>query len=198
MTIVTMNENLTVDYALYSNKGGTGVTVTAVRLAAALGRLGMKVLLITDNLHDSANALGVTRITCDHVQVAIEHPSVCLWWRNDYFGVGAGFDVVLSDGWHHQAEQNILVTRNCYLTLAKEKRAGFKFDQVAAIIEPERALSVHDIHNVMGKPTVGLPYQASVARAVDAGILSMKADKDESLLQIAKDKILSWENTHDR
>jgi hypothetical protein len=71
-----------------------------------------------------------------------------------------------------QADRSLLVTRACYLALRRAARLAVQPHGIVVIVEPGRALRSDDVAAVVGAPVVAeLPVDASVARAVDAGLL---------------------------
>jgi len=87
---------------------------------------------------------------------------------------GTGF---VPDDVHDAADQTVLVTRPCYLSLRRavhRRRPG----QVAVIDEPDRALTVADVAQVLGVTSpVRVPHSAAIGRAVDAGLLVERAPR---------------------
>jgi hypothetical protein len=64
------------------------------------------------------------------------------------------------------------VTRACYLSIRRAVELGSRPHGVVVIVEPGRALHASDIAAVIGAPVVAeVPFDASIARAVDAGLL---------------------------
>ncbi len=73
------------------------------------------------------------------------------------------------------ADQNLLVTRPCYLALRLAAASGVQPSGIVLIGEPGRALSARDIERAVGAPVVArLHYDPAVARAVDAGLLAAR------------------------
>lgn len=71
------------------------------------------------------------------------------------------------------AEKSYLVIRPCYLALRSASSLEQKPTGIILITEDGRALGRHDVEAVIGAPVVAeIPYESSVARAVDAGLLS--------------------------
>lgn len=73
------------------------------------------------------------------------------------------------------ADVSLLVLRPCYLALRRVVRDGVRADGVVLVEEPGRALDAVDVSRAVGLPvlcTVGA--DASVARAVDAGLLAAR------------------------
>lgn len=70
------------------------------------------------------------------------------------------------------AMRSVLVTRLCYLALRRAAAATIRPTEVIVVAEAGRALSTSDVADVIGAPVVAeIPVDASVARAVDAGVL---------------------------
>lgn len=72
------------------------------------------------------------------------------------------------------ARETVLVTRPCYVSLRRAVRLP-KPTQVFALCEPGRALSVDDVGHVLGVSPVRVPWDTSISRAVDAGLLVQRA-----------------------
>jgi len=74
-----------------------------------------------------------------------------------------------------QATKSILVVRPCYLALRRATRSTIRSDSVIVVQEPGRALTTRDIEGVIGtKVTATVPVDPTIARAVDAGLLSSR------------------------
>ena len=75
----------------------------------------------------------------------------------------------------HAADRQLLVTRNCYLSV--NRAAGFAPAPTGIVLikEPGRSLSEHEIEHAVGAPIVAkLAWDTDVGRAVDAGLLSTR------------------------
>ena len=73
------------------------------------------------------------------------------------------------------ADQSLLVVRACYLALRRASRAAAQPTGVVIIREPGRALSSLDVTRALGVDVVAeVPLDASIARAVDAGLLAAR------------------------
>ncbi len=74
------------------------------------------------------------------------------------------------------ADQRLIVLRPCYLALRRARLTShFNPDGIILIDEPGRALSAHDVANCLDTPVIAqIPYDPRVARAVDAGLLSVR------------------------
>jgi cellulose biosynthesis protein BcsQ len=77
-----------------------------------------------------------------------------------------------------QAVSNVsMVVRPCYLSLRRASRMT-KPQNVFVIKEENRALTVKDVGNVLGVPIAAeIPYDAAISRAVDAGLLTARAEQ---------------------
>ena len=74
-----------------------------------------------------------------------------------------------------QATKSILIVRPCYLALRRATRSTITSDSVIVVQEPGRALTTRDIEGVVGtKVTATIPVDPTIARAVDAGLLSSR------------------------
>ena len=72
------------------------------------------------------------------------------------------------------ADRSLLVLRPCYLALRRALQAP-RPTAVVLITEPERALGVGDVEDVLGVPVVAsINWEPSIARAVDSGLMSAR------------------------
>ncbi|HEX8771212.1 MAG TPA: hypothetical protein VF711_10645 [Acidimicrobiales bacterium] len=84
---------------------------------------------------------------------------------------GAGAELTVAA----EAGVSLLVLRPCYLALRRALAAPIRPSGVVLVAERDRALGPRDIEEVLGAPVVAvLPVEPSVARAVDAGLLSRR------------------------
>jgi hypothetical protein len=68
-----------------------------------------------------------------------------------------------------------LVTRSCYLSLAEATRRSLTSTGVVVVREPGRTLTDRDIEASVGVPVVAsIAWEPAVARAVDAGLLTLR------------------------
>ena len=80
--------------------------------------------------------------------------------------------------WTSHADHRLLVTRPCYLAL-RRATLGPRPTAIVLINEPGRALDARDIEAVLGMPvTATVPYAATIARAVDAGLLTTRLPRE--------------------
>lgn len=77
-----------------------------------------------------------------------------------------------------QAVSNVsMVVKPCYLSLRRASRLA-RPNNVFVIKEENRALTVKDVGNVLGVPVAAeIPYEAAISRAVDAGLLTARAEQ---------------------
>ena len=72
-------------------------------------------------------------------------------------------------------EQSLLVTRPCFLSLRRALASPVRPTGIVLVTEEGRALGRREVEDIIGVPVVAeVPIDASVARAVDAGTLSMR------------------------
>ena len=90
------------------------------------------------------------------------------------------YDVVIIDtathanAWNRLADRSILVTRPCYLALARAVHQDRPTD-VVVITEPGRALTTTDIEAALGiTVTTVIPLDPAIARCIDAGLLNTR------------------------
>ena len=68
--------------------------------------------------------------------------------------------------------RSLLVTRACYLSLARAPRSSCAPDGVVLVAEPWRSLRPFDVERAIGAPVVArVSHDPSIPRAVDAGLL---------------------------
>ncbi len=73
------------------------------------------------------------------------------------------------------ADHSLLVVRACYLALRRAAMAACQPTGVVMIKEPGRALNSVDITRALGVDVIAeVPLDASIARAVDAGLLTSR------------------------
>lgn len=73
------------------------------------------------------------------------------------------------------ATRSVLVTRTCYVALARARRSAMRPTHTVVVREPERAIVPNEIPDIVGAPLLGvIRHDPSVARAVDAGLLSSR------------------------
>ena len=73
------------------------------------------------------------------------------------------------------ATVSLLVLRPCYLALRRALAAPVRPSAVVVVEEPRRSLDPTDIEDVLGVPVRAVvPWDASIARCVDAGLLSAR------------------------
>lgn len=71
------------------------------------------------------------------------------------------------------AQTSYLVIRPCYLALRRAAALEHPPTGIILIVEDGRALGRHDVEAVVGAPVVAeIPYESSISRAVDAGLLA--------------------------
>jgi MinD-like ATPase involved in chromosome partitioning or flagellar assembly len=104
----------------------------------------------------------------------------------DHLSALDGIDVVIDAGTtprppkalFERADRRLLVLRPCYLGLRRASEAAVAADGVVLIVEPGRALSATDIERCLQVPVLAeVTTDPSVARAVDAGLLSSRAPR---------------------
>lgn len=73
------------------------------------------------------------------------------------------------------ADQSFMVLRPCYLAMRRALEAPIRPSGIIVVREPDRALAVGDIEDVLGVPVrAEVAYDPAVARAVDAGLLARR------------------------
>jgi len=88
--------------------------------------------------------------------------------------VGTG-TVPLARSLAEHAGVSLLVVRPCYLALRRATTCGVRPTGVVVVSEPGRSLTPSDVAAAVGAPVVAeVAMHATVARAVDAGLLAMR------------------------
>lgn len=73
------------------------------------------------------------------------------------------------------ADVSLLVLRPCYLALRRALAAPIRPSGIVLVNEEERSLGSRDMEDVLGAPVYAVvPVEASIARAVDAGLLARR------------------------
>jgi hypothetical protein len=76
-------------------------------------------------------------------------------------------------GYLDGADQEILITRHCYLALRRAAALLRRPTSVISVHEAGRSLDRHDIERVIGVPVVAtLEVDHTIARAIDAGLVT--------------------------
>lgn len=87
---------------------------------------------------------------------------------------GSGAGLALAAG----ANLSLLVLRPCYLALRRALEAPIRPSGVILVTEPGRAVTRHDVEDVLGVPVrAEVEHDAAVARAVDAGLLATRVPR---------------------
>jgi MinD-like ATPase involved in chromosome partitioning or flagellar assembly len=73
--------------------------------------------------------------------------------------------------------RSLLVVRPCFLALRRALAAPIRPSTVVLVAEHHRTLGAADVEDVLGAPVVAVPWDAAVARAVDAGLLASRVPK---------------------
>lgn len=73
------------------------------------------------------------------------------------------------------ADQSLLVTRACFLSLRRALASPVRPTGIVLVTEEGRALGRREVEDILGVPVIAeVPLDSSVARAVDAGTLGMR------------------------
>lgn len=76
------------------------------------------------------------------------------------------------------ANLSLLVLRPCYLALRRALAAPIRPSGVILVSEPGRAVTRHDVEDVLGVPVrAEVEHDVAVARAVDAGLLATRVPR---------------------
>jgi hypothetical protein len=198
--------------ALWSAKGGVGVTACSIAFAGVCARFGQVTLVdlhgdaavgvgmslspeqqgISDWLaardkvgSDALAALSISItdslsiIPCGSIEItetdALFLLSALAQFSQVVIDVGnvTANNFAMSVAMH--AQQSLMVTRPCYLSLHNALRVPFRASGLVYVGEPSRALHRGDIEDALGVSTaVHMPFDPAVARALDAGVLHSK------------------------
>ena len=186
----------------HSPKGGSGCTVTAATLALLLATRHRGGGHVVDLAGDLSATLGVPEPADQHprdVNSALQlhtcshrdrHGTVITDWDRAVSLVGAlsgpvvvdASAAILDERLVAAADVLLTVVRPCYLALRRattQKSAGSRVpDGVIMVNEPNRALGPKDVETVLRVPVRAVvPFDASISRAVDAGLLSHRIPK---------------------
>ena len=166
----------------YGRKGGVGTTTTAAAVARMLSE-NAKVLLV--DCSAGADAFAVLGTTTNDAPTKVPNTENLWLYTSRTEAVAAtnlvfvGYDEIVfdlgvtddvpSDG------HTYLVATNCYLTLRAS--VNEKPDVAILVMQDGRALSFEDASSVLSGDSgrvVRIPYDLSVARCVDAGMLAVR------------------------
>lgn len=156
----------------FAVKGGQGTTVAAA--VFALGLSGHVLLGDHAESHDLPGVFGVRMPQVgDRVRV---HEALDI-----IIGDGTpGYDHVVNDNGTNRvprvlAGERVLCVRCDYLSLQAVVRSNpVEYDRIVALKYPGTALTGRDVETTLGKPTTVVEYDPAIARAVDAGLLSIR------------------------
>lgn len=188
----------------HSPKGGSGCTVTAATLALLLATRHRGGGHVVDLAGDLSATLGVPEPddtqprdvnaalqlhTCSHRD---RHGTAVVDWDRaaslvtSLTGpvvVDAG-TAVIDERLVRAADLDVTVVRPCYLALRRATTLGTSAQRasdtavVVVVNEPNRALGPKDIETVLRVPVRAVvPFDASISRSVDAGLLSHRIPK---------------------
>ena len=159
---------MTTHLHFYTAKAGQGCSVIAA--ATSLSLEGN--VLLMDHNDDLAAVLGLSYQ--DLVTVVKDNVNLTSNTNEDT----KDYDFVVHD-WGNISPpdygHNFLVTTACYLALRKAVVLAVRPDAIILHEQPNRALTEKDVANAIGSPVVAVvPNDPTVARSVDAGLLSVR------------------------
>lgn len=164
---------MTYVHSFVSAKGGQGVSTTAAMMAILSAEKGHKTLLVGTD--DTPAIMGFAHPEEGIKLNLIENLDVEL----DLVRAGTrrGYDLIVTDGMVSglSADRVSLVTQPCYVALTRGLRFEGKFDDVVLVESNFRVLRKSDVENVLGTVVATIRHESDVARAVDAGTLTMRA-----------------------
>ncbi len=158
----------------YSPKGGSGTSTVAAAVALGMSQAGSTALV--GDLHELCAILG----TLPHDGTAQANPALIVLDENDVdvrdesTWEALGIDnVVVDAGTRPEGDRingkAVLVVRPCFLALRKATQVH---RPVVLVIEDGRALGRSDVEGALG-----VPVEPSIARAIDAGILTSRVPR---------------------
>lgn len=90
-------------------------------------------------------------------------------------GAGSGALPAVTAELAEGAEQSLLVTRPCFLSLRRALASPVRPTGIVLVTEEGRALGRREVEDILGAPVVAeVPIESAVSRAVDAGTLAMR------------------------
>lgn len=153
-------------------KGGQG-TSTVAATVAIMAALNVRVLLVTEDVREMLALLGTSIWPGDseHVIDVNSTLTVCSYDAFDW-NMAADLAVFDNPGTEVMFDRGYLVTRACYLALAKAARTSRGWDGIVLVNEPGRALRANDVADALGSRVVAeVDYDPAIARAIDAGLM---------------------------
>lgn len=158
-------------------KGGVGTTTLACADAVFSAQAGANVLLADASGYDDVfGALGLTESLEDPVTHVTSNLAVTAT-PLDYVDTSPYDVVIVDEGTQANLAigDRILVLRACFLALRRAVRSAPPFNKVIVVQEDGRALNAADVRDTLNigdtVPVLTVPWDAGVARAVDAGLL---------------------------
>lgn len=165
---------MTYVHSFVSAKGGQGVSTTAAMMAILSAEKGHKTLLVGTD--DTPEIMGFARPEEGTKLNLIENLDVEL----DLVRAperGRDYDLIVTDGMVSglSADRVSLITQPCYVALTRGLKFEGRFDDVVLVEQNFRALGKSDTESVLGTVVATIMHEPDVARAVDAGTLTMRA-----------------------
>lgn len=159
---------------LYGVKGGSGVTTTAVLLFSIMAQRGDEVTLVTTA--DGMAAAGLDTYA-GTAEVGERGRAINTDVMKGYAPADDATGTIITDGFSTGTSENLLVLRPCYLTLRRAVQADTlpNTKGIILITEMGRALTRGDVERAVGLPVLAeIPFDPSISRASDAGLLSCR------------------------
>jgi len=165
-------------------RGGQGTSTVAAALAVLAAGHG-PTQFVPDDPSSTSALLGVPITTeeewaevCPNLVMATNARQVTLQRHPTTTVIDCGrlpngpFDGESSTQLLERAERYVVLRGPCYIALTSVLATGTRFDGVILVVEPGRALSDHDVTDVLGIPVVATrPVDPAIARCIDAGLL---------------------------
>lgn len=153
------------DWLAGSRRSPSGLTAAAGTVAPGL-----------ELLHRGSRPWPGSETVDDAVGVLSEHPATVIVDAGNLLGGDPGADV--GARFAAAATRSILVTRPCYLAVARARDAPVVPSAIVLLREPDRALTAVDVESAIGAPVVAsIDVDPAVARAVDAGLLAGRSPR---------------------
>lgn len=172
-----------------ARKGGVGTTVVATAIAVALSNRGENVLLVdATGSGDSCAVLGIAIPEADGFTEVTTTLGVIIHKEKGMLAEVASHDVVVVDAgitktpgrtYWGMTPHRVAVVRNSYLSLRAEVAdRNTACDTLVVVTEKDSALTYTDAVNVVPHKTrhMEVPHDPNLARAVDAGLFTMRAN----------------------
>jgi hypothetical protein len=184
-----MSTYLNDSIGIWGARGGVGCTTTAILLMKSLLKHNPNSRVI---LSDFANNQGFAPMTGQVGQTCSfeSHESKAR-------GIVQECITVADCGVYDETKSNPAVLTNNYLVVRGPDYVGLRticayntpakevFDGIIVVLEPGRSLDCDDVRNITDMPVTTIRHDAAIARACDAGVLTVRPNLDISLIDLS-------------